>query len=80
MKTISATVARNDIYRLIESVSTEHQPIHITSKRAHAILVGEEDWRAIQETLYLLSIPNMRESIKKGLETPLSGCDEDLDW
>ncbi len=80
MKTLSATAARDNIYALIESVSTEHQPVHITSKRAHAILIGEEDWRAIQETLYLLSIPNMRESIKQGIETPLSDCDEHLDW
>jgi len=80
MKTITATAARDDIYNIIESVATEHEPIHITSKKAHAILIAESDWRAIQETLYLLSIPNMRESIRQGLDTPLLGCDKELDW
>lgn len=84
MKTLTATQARKEIYHLVEEVDMNHQPIQITSKRANAVLISEADWNNIQETLYLLSIPNMRESIKKGLETPLDNCqkdiDTDIDW
>ena len=80
MKSISVTQARKDIYNLLESVEESHQPIQITGKRSNAVLVSESDWLALQETLYLLSIPGMRESIRKGLETELDECDEDLEW
>lgn len=80
MKSIPVTQARKDIYRLIESVDEEHQPIQITGKQNNAILLSESDWRAIQETLYLLSIPGMRESIREGLDTSFEECDEDPDW
>jgi antitoxin YefM len=52
----------------------------IKGKRANAVLISEEDWNAISETLYLLSIPGMRESIKEGLEQDLAGCSKELDW
>ncbi len=80
MATYSATKARASLYRLIDQVNESHQPIHITGKKAGAVLISEEDWSAIQETLHLLSIPGMGKSIKEGLKTPLKKCDEELDW
>ena len=80
MKTISVSHARANLYKLLEEAGESHEPLIITGKRGNAVLVAEEDWRAIQETLYLLSIPGMRESIREGLETPVEECDVDLDW
>ena len=80
MATISASEARAKLYRLIDEAASTHQPLLITGKRNRAVLIAEEDWEAIQETLYLLSIPGMRESIREGMETPLERCDEELDW
>jgi prevent-host-death family protein len=80
MPTITATEARAKLYRLIDQAASSHEPIVITGKRANAILISEDDWRAVQETLYLLSVPGMRESIREGLETPVEECAEDLDW
>ena len=80
MKTISVSQARANLYKLLEEAGESHEPLVITGKKGNAVLVSEEDWRAIQETLYLLSIPGMRESIREGLETPVEECTEDLDW
>ena len=80
MPTVTATEARAKLYRLIDQAASSHEPIVITGKRANAVLISEDDWRAMQETLYLLSIPGMRESIREGLETPVEECAEDLDW
>ncbi|MFH2066729.1 MAG: type II toxin-antitoxin system Phd/YefM family antitoxin [Pseudomonadota bacterium] len=80
MPTLSATEARSQLYRLIDQASSSHEPIVITSKRGNAVLLSEDDWRAIQETMYLLSIPGMRESIREGLATPVENCNEELDW
>jgi prevent-host-death family protein len=80
MPIIPATKARAKLYRLINEVTLSHEPIIITSKRGNAVLISEDDWRAIQETLYLLSIPGMRESIKEGLATPIEECSEDPGW
>ncbi|MCP5108110.1 MAG: type II toxin-antitoxin system Phd/YefM family antitoxin [bacterium] len=80
MTTISATDARSKMYRLIDEISVSHQPVTITGKRTNAVLIAEDDWRAIQETLYLLSIPGMRESIREGLQTPIEECSKELDW
>jgi prevent-host-death family protein len=80
MTTISATEARSKMYRLIDEIASNHVPVTITGKRANVVLISEEDWQAIQETLYLLSIPGMRESIRQGLETPIEECSEVLDW
>jgi len=66
--------------KLLKETADSHEPIQITDKRANGILVSEEDWRAIQETLYLLSVPGMRESIREGLETPLEDCSKELEW
>jgi len=80
MTTLSATEARKRLYRLVDKVLESHEAVRIAGKRNTAILVAEEDWQAIQETLYLCSIPGMRESIVKGLCTPISKCARELDW
>ncbi|GBE13982.1 antitoxin RelJ [bacterium BMS3Abin14] len=80
MKTITVSKARANLYKLLEDSGKSHEPLIITGKRGNAVLVAEEDWRSIQETLFLLSIPGMRESIREGLATPLEECAEDLDW
>jgi len=76
----TATEVRAHLYRLLDQVAKTHEPIAITGKRHNAVLVSEEDWRAIQETLYLLSIPGMRQSIRNGLRTPLSKTSEKPGW
>ncbi|HQP30678.1 MAG TPA: type II toxin-antitoxin system Phd/YefM family antitoxin [Deltaproteobacteria bacterium] len=78
MLTLTATEARKRFYRLVKEVKESHEPIQIVGKRGSAVLISEDDWRAIQETLYLTSIPGMRGSIRKGIETPVTECDEDL--
>lgn len=80
MRTVTATTARSMIYKLLDDASDSHEPIQITGKRSNAVLVAEDDWRAIQESLYLVSIPGMRESIRDGLATPVSACAKKLDW
>ena len=80
MTTISATEARRRLYNLLEDVDDSHEPIHIAGRRHSAVLVSENDWRAIQETLFLESIPGMRASIVKGLKTPVAKCAGNLDW
>jgi len=80
MSTLSASEARAQLYRLIDEAAQSHSPIHITGKRNNAVLVSEEDWDAVQETLYLLSVPGMRESIKGGMSTPADECAEEPDW
>jgi len=80
MPTLSATEARTKLYRLIDQTTLSHEPVVITGKRGNAVLISEEDWRSVQETLYLLNIPGMRESIRDGLATPIEDCIEALDW
>ena len=80
MKTISITKARSNLYQLVDETANIHQPIQINGKRSNAILLSEEDWKAIQETLYLLSIPGVRESIREGLDAPIESCSEKLEW
>ena len=80
MTVIKVTDARSKLYRLIDEVASSHEPILISGKRSNAVLISEDDWRAIQETLFLLSIPGMRESIREGLKTPIDECAEEIDW
>ena len=80
MTTIKATEARANLYKLLDQTADSHEPIQISGKRSNAILISEEDWRSIQETLYLLSIPGMRESVRKGLKTPVDKCSEKPGW
>ncbi len=77
---MSATQARTNLYRLIDEAAQSHTPVIITGKHNNAVLVSQSDWEAIQETLYLSSVPGMRESIKEGLQTPISNCSKILDW
>ena len=80
MVTITATLARQTLYNLVDEVSLSHEPVQIAGKRNSAVLISEDDWRTIQETLYLTSIPGMKESIVRGLKTPVEKCHKDLGW
>ena len=80
MPILTATEARSKLYRLIDETASSHEPIVITGKRSSAVLISEDDWRSIQETLFLLNIPKMRESIRQGLATPLEECSEEIEW
>jgi antitoxin YefM len=80
MTTITATEARKQLYKLVDDVSDTHEPVQITGKRGNAVLVGEDDWRAVQETLFLVSIPGMRESILEGIATPPEELDSEPGW
>jgi antitoxin YefM len=80
MTVLKVSEARANLYQLIDEAAHSHQPVLITGKRNNAVLVSEDDWRAVQETLYLVSIPGMRDSILEGLQTPTSECAEELEW
>jgi len=80
MTTLTVSQARTTLYKLVDLVASSHEPIQITGKRSNAVLISDEDWRSIQETLYLLSIPGMRASIRKGLKAPVKKCSKKLDW
>ena len=80
MTTLSASRARAMLYKLLDQATESHEPVQILGKRHNAVLISEEDWRVIQETLHLLSIPGMRESIRKGLKTPVEKCSSKLSW
>jgi antitoxin YefM len=80
MGSISASEARRRLFALIDEVRESHQPVEIHGKRGSAVLLSEQDWRAIQETLYLASIPGMRESILEGMATPIEELSEDAGW
>jgi prevent-host-death family protein len=79
-KTVNVSEARARLYALLDETAASHEPILITGKRANAVLIAEEDWRAIQETLFLLSIPGMRESIREGLATSIEECSTNIEW
>lgn len=80
MQTLTASEARANLYRLMDQTAESHQPIIIAGKRHDAVLLSAEDWQAIQETLHLLSIPNLRESIKAGMAETVDQCATELDW
>ena len=80
MQTFTASEARANLYRLIDQTAESHQPIAITGKRSNAVLLSAEDWSAIQETLFLLSVPGMRESIIAGMASSVEECNKELDW
>lgn len=80
MKSVTATEARKSLYRLLDEVAVTSQPVQITGRRASAVLVSEEDWRALEETVYLMSIPGMTDSIREGMKAPIEECVEELDW
>ncbi len=80
MYILTASEARANLYRLLDQTSESHQPIIISGKRNSAVLVSSEDWESIQETLYLLTVPGMRESIQTGMEESVDSCTKELDW
>ena len=80
MKTLTVTQARKDIYKLLDEAAESHEPIQIAGKWSNAVLISEDDWRSIKETLYLTSISGMADSIKEGMDTPLEETDDELDW
>lgn len=80
MTTLTVSEARTLLYRLVDEANAAHEPVLITGKRSNAVLVAEEDWRAIQETVYLLSVPGMRESVREGLDTPVDECSTEPSW
>ena len=82
MKTVPVSNARQDIFNIIEQTIVSSEPIQITSKKGDVVMLSLEDWSAIQETLYLLEIPGMRESILDGAKEPIGECKslEDIGW
>lgn len=80
MTSLPVTQARSRLYQLLDDAAESHEPIQITGKRSNAVLVSEEDWRSIQETLHLISIPGMRDSIRKGMAEPLSKASSKPGW
>ena len=80
MTTVTATKARNNLYSLIDEANESHIPIQITGKRGNAILISEDDWRAISETIHLSMIPGMVESIKKGMKEKIEDCSDSIEW
>ena len=80
MAVLTASDARANLYRLIDQAAESHQPIVIAGKRSSAVLVSEEDWQAIQETMFLISIPGMRKSIRDAMAEPLSQSAKELTW
>ena len=80
MTTLSVTEARANLYKLIDDTSLNHEPVIITGKRGNAVLLAEDDWNAINETLHLLSVPGMRETILAGMQESIEGAATELDW
>lgn len=80
MAATNATNARQNLFRLIEQVNFDHEPLLITGKKGSAVLVSEDDWRAIEETIYLNSIPGLAESIREGMDTAADELDENVEW
>ncbi|GAA1378032.1 type II toxin-antitoxin system Phd/YefM family antitoxin [Luteococcus sanguinis] len=80
MPAVPATTARANLYRLIDQVNEESEPLTITGQRGNAVLVGEDDWRAIQETIYLESVPGMAASIREARAEGIEAGSEELDW
>jgi prevent-host-death family protein len=80
MTTMTATQARARLYALLDETAASHEPIQITGKRNNGVLLSADDWRSVQETLHLAAIPGMKNSIVKGLKTPVSKCSRELRW
>jgi prevent-host-death family protein len=80
MTTLTVTQARKNIYSLVDEVNESHEAIQIQGKRGSAVLISEDDWRSLQETLYLSSLPGMKKSILKGMKTPVRKCSKKLVW
>jgi antitoxin YefM len=79
MSIINATNARNNFFKVIDEAITTHEPVYVTGKNGNVVIISEEDWRSIQETIFLSGIPGMKEKIINGLNTPLEECVEDIE-
>ncbi len=79
-KTMTISKVRENLYKLVDEVALEHEPVLIKGKRHNAVLMSEEDFRALEETLYLSAIPGMKASILEGMATPIEACEEQPDW
>jgi len=80
MTTVTATTARKELYKLLEQVRESHEPIVISGKQGSGVLMSQEDFNAIQETLYLQAVPGMSKSIIEGMKTDIKNCSKELDW
>ena len=80
MTTLNVTEARAKLYKLIDDTTASHEPVVITGKRGNAVLLAEDDWNAINETLHLLSVPGMRESILEGMQEGIDSAETELNW
>jgi len=80
MQLLTASEARANLYKLMDQTAASHQPITIAGKRNDAVLLSAQDWSAIQETLHLLAVPCMRESIQEGMAESIDHCTKDLVW
>jgi antitoxin YefM len=80
MAVLTASDARSNLYRLIDQTNESHEPVMISGKRNNAVLVSEDDWKSIQETLFLSSIPGMKDSIISGMKEPLSKSTKKIEW
>ena len=80
MTTLNVTEARANLYKLIDDTTVNHEPVIITGKRGNAVLIAEDDWNAINETLHLLSVPGMRESILEGMQESIDSAATELNW
>ncbi len=80
MTIYTASSARQNFFQLIKSVIKSHKPVHVTTKEKNVVILSEDDYNAMQETLYLMSIPGMRDSIKQAMQEPYDDCAEELDW
>ncbi|MEZ7859173.1 MAG: type II toxin-antitoxin system Phd/YefM family antitoxin [Porticoccaceae bacterium] len=80
MTTVNVTEARANLYKLIDDTTVNHEPVVITGKRGNAVLLAEDDWKAINETLHLLSVPGMRESILEGMQESIDSAATELNW
>ena len=80
MTILNVTEARANLYKLIDDAAVNHEPVVITGKRGNAVLLAEDDWNAVNETLHLLSAPGIRESISEGMQEKIDNCAAELEW
>lgn len=79
-KTMSVSQVRADIYNVMDETAKTHEPVLITGKRNNVVMLCEEDWKAIEETLYLNTVPNMASSIQDSMNAEDSEFSEDIEW
>jgi len=82
MTTTTVTNFRKNVYAMVENTVRFNEPVNITTKDGNAVLISEEEYLGLMETLYLTSIPNMKEKLIEGLQTSLDETipEEEVDW